>query len=148
MHTPLVGLEVDLPQPGSHPGSQPGSHRLPLEPDFEYAALMLTGSAELNAVALEPGSLLYLGRRHRELSVQTSGPARMFVIGGVPFEDPLVMWWNFVARSHEEIVQAREDWMAGRRFGRVADCEHPPLPAPELPTVRLKARDRHGETLD
>ena len=40
------------------------------------------------------------------------------------------MWWNFVGRSHEEIAAAREDWMAGRRFGAVADDPAPPLPAP------------------
>jgi hypothetical protein len=44
-------------------------------------------------------------------------------------------------------VQAREDWMAGRRFGRVAGCSAEPLPAPALPTVRLLARDRHGRTV-
>ena len=63
-----------------------------------------------------------------------------------PFDEPLVMWWNFVGRSHEEVVTAREDWMAGRdRFGSVADDAAPPLPAPELPSVRLKARDRRGD---
>ena len=107
--------------------------RLPLELDFEYAALTLTGTAEVSALRLQPGSLLYLGRGHRELAVHTSAPAQMFLIGGVPFDDPLVMWWNFVARSHEEIVQAREDWMAGRRFGRVLDvptrrCLRPSCP--------------------
>jgi hypothetical protein len=41
-------------------------------------------------------------------------------------------------------VQARTDWMAGRRFGRVAGCTGDPLPAPEMPIVVLKARDRYG----
>jgi redox-sensitive bicupin YhaK (pirin superfamily) len=146
VYTPLVGLEIDL--------AAGGRYLVPFESTFEYAALMLEGVARLGArpsgsagaAPLSPGSLLYLGRGHQDLTVEADGPARLFVIGGVPFEDPLVMWWNFVARSHEEVVQAREDWMAGRRFGVVSDCAHPPLPAPELPTVRLKARDRHGET--
>ena len=63
------------------------------------------------------------------------------------------MWWNFVGRSHEEIVQARTDWTAavsghpaGSRFGAVIGYAGAPLPAPELPTVRLKARDRNGNT--
>ena len=54
------------------------------------------------------------------------------------------MWWNFVAGSHEEIVRAREDWMAGRRFGTVCNDPMEPLPAPAMPAVRLKARDRRG----
>nr|BFE82499.1 hypothetical protein GCM10020093_051000 [Planobispora longispora] len=78
--------------------------------------------------------------------VEVAGEARLFLLGGEPFDEPLVMWWNFVGRSHEEIVQARDDWAAGRRFGTVADCSAAPLPAPEMPTVRLKARDRHGRT--
>jgi hypothetical protein len=71
----------------------------------------------------------------------------MFLLGGEPFEEELVMWWNFVGRTHEDIVKAREDWMAGRRFGRVTACSAEPLPAPPLPTVRLLARDRHGRAV-
>ncbi|MCW2704084.1 MAG: putative pirin-like protein [Blastococcus sp.] len=71
----------------------------------------------------------------------------MFLLGGELFEEPRVMWWNFVGRSHEEIVEAQQDWMAGRRFGLVGGCSSEPLPAPPLPTVRLLARDRHGHTV-
>lgn len=53
------------------------------------------------------------------------------------------MWWNFVGRSHEDVEQARDDWRAGRRFGVVADFDGDPLPAPELPGVRLRPRGRH-----
>jgi len=56
------------------------------------------------------------------------------------------MWWNFVGATHEEIAQARQDWVEGRRFGSVAGCGADPLPAPPMPTVRLKARDRQGGT--
>jgi hypothetical protein len=79
--------------------------------------------------------------------VATAGPARLFLLGGEPFEEPLVMWWNFVGASHEEIVQAREDWTRGARFGRVAGCGADPLPAPAMPTVRLLARDRQGRSV-
>ena len=64
------------------------------------------------------------------------------------------MWWHFVARSHEEIVRARDDWsrtVAGDagdlRFGTVHGYAGDPLPAPELPTVRLKPRGRAGHPL-
>ena len=50
------------------------------------------------------------------------------------------MWWNFVARSHEEIVAARTAWMAHERFGEVHGYAGDRLPAPELPSVRLKHR--------
>ena len=54
------------------------------------------------------------------------------------------MWWNFVARTDEEIREARADWMAERRFGEVRGYPGDRLPAPALPTTRMKARDRHG----
>jgi hypothetical protein len=40
------------------------------------------------------------------------------------------MWWNFVARSVDELAAARADWQAGRRFGSVAGYVGPPLTAP------------------
>lgn len=69
------------------------------------------------------------------------------MLGGEPFGEPLAMWWNLGGRSHEEIVRAREGWAAGRRFGPAPGCEHAALPAPPMPDVRLKARDRHGRPI-
>jgi redox-sensitive bicupin YhaK (pirin superfamily) len=138
VHTPLVAVEMVLPGPGSH--------RLALDPTFEYGVLTMSGAVDVGDSTVTPGALLYLAPGRSELRVEAPGEARVVLLGGEPFEEDLVMWWNFVGRSHEEIVQAREDWMAGRRFGRVASCSADPLPAPALPSVRLKARDRHGRT--
>jgi quercetin 2,3-dioxygenase len=138
--SPLVGAELSLA------GTAPA--RLPLEPNFEYAVLVMTGAAEVAGTGLVPGSLLYLGsgRTHLEFHSE-SGPARLFLLGGEPFDEPLVMWWHFVGRSHEEIAAARDDWAAGRRYGLVSGYQGDPLPAPAMPTTRLKARDRHGQTV-
>ncbi len=83
-------------------------------------------------------------------------PARVLVLGGPPFGEPIVMWWNFVGRSHEEIVAFRGEWqdqitadgsvvadsqqVADGRFGVVAGDHLPPIPAPALPNARLKER--------
>lgn len=136
VHTPLMGVQLELG------GAAPTT--LSLRPDFEYALLAMSGSAEAAGVGFEPGALLYLGSGRREVTVRGGAGARLLLLGGTPFEEPLVMWWNFVGRSHEEVAAAREDWMAGRRFGVVADDAASPLPAPALPTTRLKARDRTG----
>jgi hypothetical protein len=138
LHTPLLGVELVF--------DGPGSSRLRLESGFEHGVLVMAGSAAVEGTALEPGSLLYLAQGRSEALVEADGAARVVLLGGEPFDEDLVMWWNFVGRSHEDIVRAREDWTAGRRFGEVDDCAHPPLPAPELPTVRLKARDRNGRS--
>jgi len=140
VHSPLVGAEVLF--------AASGRCGLPVDPGFEYAVLVMSGAAEAAGVALSPGSLLFLGRGRSELTLDAAAPARLFVLGGEPFDEPLVMWWNFVGRSHEEIVRARDDWMQGSpRFGAVVGCLSEPLPAPALPTVRLKARDRDGRTI-
>ena len=48
------------------------------------------------------------------------------LLGGRPFEEELVMWWNFVARSTSEIDAARSSWELGDgRFGRVASPLEP-----------------------
>ena len=139
VHTPLVGAEVVL--------GDAAPARLPLERGFEHAVLVLEGAVDVAGTRVERGSLLYLGQGRGDLPLSGAGPARLFLLGGEPFDEPLVMWWNFVGRSHEEVAQAREDWEAGRRFGSVAGCDHDPLPAPAMPAVRLKARDRDGRVL-
>jgi hypothetical protein len=42
------------------------------------------------------------------------------------------MWWNFVARTPEEIAEAREDWESHHRFGDVLAYKGPRLAAPRL----------------
>ena len=137
VYSPVLGAELV---------AAPGPHVLDLDPTFEHAVLVMSGAAEVAGVPLEPGSLLYLGRGRAQLPVSTAAGARLFLLGGEPFEEPLVMWWNFVGATHEDIVQAREDWAHGRRFRTVAGCGADPLPAPAMPTVRLLARDRLGRT--
>ncbi|RAK29398.1 hypothetical protein B0I29_118190 [Actinoplanes lutulentus] len=136
--TPLAGAELLF--------AGASGITLPLEAGFEYGILVMSGSASVDGTPLEPGSLLYLGDGQETVTVTSDGEARLFLVGGEPFDEPLVMWWNFVGRSHEDIVEARTQWMAGERFGTVGGCAAAPLPAPELPTVCLKARDRHGRT--
>jgi redox-sensitive bicupin YhaK (pirin superfamily) len=141
--SPLLGAEIVL-EPGT-------SVRLPLDPAFEYGAVSMAGAADVLGDDLKPGSLLYLDRGRSDLRLGSEGGARLFLLGGEPFDEPLVMWWNFVGRTHEEIAEARADWERSRRepggrFGTVTGYAGDPLPAPELPTVRLKARDRFGTT--
>jgi redox-sensitive bicupin YhaK (pirin superfamily) len=138
VHTPIVGADVSIPAGGSAV--------LPLRDDFEYGILAASGSARIDGTVLEPGSLLYLGDGRSTLPIEAAEATRLFLVGGEPFADELVMWWNFVARSHEEIVRARADWMAAdARFGTVHGYAGSRLPAPELPSVRLKPRGRAGK---
>ncbi|MFC8830111.1 pirin family protein [Streptomyces sp. NPDC057137] len=133
-YTPLVGADLTL-TPGT-------DARLPLDPDFEYAVLAMSGEARVDGVPVPAGSMLYLGCGRTELPIRTDSAASLMLLGGEPFEEEIVMWWNFIGRSHEEIEAARKDWMEGPRFGEVTGYDGTRLPAPELPPVALKPRGR------
>lgn len=139
-YTPIVGAELHLPA-----GARV---RLPLDPSWEYALAGVEGTA---AVWTDPGAattlptqgLLYLGIHRDAIDITTERDTTLFLIGGEPFEADIVMWWNFVGRSHEEILAAREAWEAdSARFGRVVDHGDERVPAPPLPAVRLTPRRR------
>jgi redox-sensitive bicupin YhaK (pirin superfamily) len=104
---------------------------VPLEFGFEHALVPLQGSCQLDGQALSIDTLYYLGCGRRQLVVETERePVRALLLGGAPFGETILMWWNFVARTTDEIVAAREDWEAGRRFGEVRAYEGPRLDAP------------------
>src|SRR5258708_32348447 len=101
----------------------------------------------MSGAPLQPTELGYLppGPAAMELANLTGDPARILLLGGAPFEEDIVMWWNFVGRSHEEIAAYRSAW-AGEldQFGRVEGYAGVPrpLPAPALPNARLKPTSR------
>ena len=82
--------------------------------------------------------MLYLGSARRDLRVRTEPGARVLLLGGEPFGEQIVMWWNFVARTSDEVADARAAWEAGTRFGTVAGFEDNTLSAPPMPPGRLK----------
>jgi len=131
VHSPLVGLDVAL--------SGGAAARLPLQTEFEHAALVTSGTASVDTVVLSPGTLLHLGRGRRDIALGADRPARLLLLGGEPFGEEIVMWWNLVARTTEEIAAARADWEAGRRFGEVRGYPGARLIAPPLPEGRLHA---------
>ena len=94
---------------------------MPLRPDFEYAVVVLEGAVGIDGQPVPPGKLAYLGRGRDELALDVREPAtRAVLLGGEPFEDPIVMWWNFVARSRDEIDAAYASWRdQDDRFGSV-----------------------------
>jgi redox-sensitive bicupin YhaK (pirin superfamily) len=133
-YTPLVGADLTL--------AAGASAKLPLNPDFEYAVLPMSGAAEVDGVRIVPDTMLYLGCGRRELPLRAEVDSSLLLLGGEPFEEKIVMWWNFVARTHDDITRAREDWMSGDRFGEVHGYDGAPIPAPALPGLPLKPRGR------
>jgi hypothetical protein len=111
------------------------SLEIPLRHDFEYAVLVLSGDCALDGQPLHDRVLYYLGMQRSDVSLASQGGARLLLIGGPPFPETILMWWNFVARTPEEIRDARDDWENRRRFGDVTAYKGQRLHAPEL--VRL-----------
>ncbi|MGC0314871.1 pirin family protein [Kitasatospora acidiphila] len=132
--TPLLGAELTL-----HPLA---TVTLAVDPAFEHGLLVDHGDIQLADTPLHPAELGYLapGATILTLTNTSDQPARAVLIGGPPFEEQIVMWWNFIAGDSSEIVQAREDWEKGVRFGEVQGYDGERLPAPELPKVALKPR--------
>jgi len=120
----LVGVDGAL---------RPGTSAWPLEPAFEYALVVLVGQVRVQGQPVRPGRLAYLGLGRDQVELSADDPARLLLLGGVPFPEPILMWWNFVARTREEIATAARRWRAQEpRFGRVdsplARLRVPPLP--------------------
>ncbi|WP_116100683.1 pirin family protein [Amycolatopsis thermalba] len=135
--TPLLGAELTL-----GPGARVV---LDVDPAFEHGVLQDLGGVTVAGRKLSNGDLACLapGAGELELVNEGSGPARVLLLGGAPFAEEIVMWWNFVGRSHEEIAAYRAAWQAGsEQFGRVEGYRGAVsrLPAPELPHARIKAR--------
>lgn len=121
--SPIVGAELT---------GEPGRRvAIPLLAEFEHALVLLAGGGRVDGQPLAADTLYYLGCGRRELVlVSEQRPVRAMLLGGAPFGETVLMWWNFVARTTAEIVAAREDWEAGRRFGAVDAYDGPRLAAP------------------
>ena len=138
VETPLVGAEVVL---------EGGAEVvLPVPDGFEVAVLVDTGSVTVASTAIARGELAVLeAARHPGGVSVTAGAdgARVLVLGGEPFPEEVVMWWNFIGRSHDDVAAARAAWEDGpERFGVVEGYVGPVprIPAPALPGVRLRPR--------
>src|ERR1700751_5429631 len=96
----------------------PGGGAAPLVPGFEHALVVLEGGLTLDGEEVVPGRLAYLRPGRERVRVAAAGPPRGLTLGGEPFAETLHMWWNFVARSREEVETATDEWNAGSaRFG-------------------------------
>ena len=136
--TPLLGAQIDL-APGA-------AVELAVDSYFEHGVLVDQGNVDACGTTLATAGLGYQPPGHDivELTNRGAEPARVLLLGGRPFGEQLVMWWNFVGRSHDDIVGYRKEWEDhAERFGSVAGYPGERLPAPPLPTTTLLPRPNH-----
>ena len=138
--TPLLGAEITAPA-----GS---SFTIAVNPSFEHGILVDAGAVEVNGELTLKDQLAYVEPGHTELVITVGDePVRLVLLGGTPFEEELVMWWNFIGRSHDEIVAFRQQWQEDvvqekNPQGIFGTVEHggSTIPAPEMPHVQLRPR--------
>jgi redox-sensitive bicupin YhaK (pirin superfamily) len=141
-YSPLIGAEISL--------AASTRLRLDVEAGFEHGVLVDTGEVTVDRHRAAPGQMLYRPPGQDELVIETTRDraARVMLLGGEPFDEQIIMWWNFIGRTHDEVVGYRAQWQAERssrrhvasRFGRFPDSWDFTLPAPELPNSRLIPR--------
>lgn len=112
-----------------------GTVDISLDPMFEHGVIPLDQPVKVEDAIVEPGSLALVPAGYEHLRIEErAGAARFLLLGGEPFGVEIKMWWNFVARTFEEITEA---WRAWRdrdedRFASVpsklARIEAPPPP--------------------
>ena len=124
---PIIGADIGI--------RKHGSMLLPLKPEFEHALFVLHGDVHLEGQRIEGDTLHYLHTGRDQLHLTAADDSRILMIGGEPFPESIVMWWNFVARTREEIAQARQDWIEHQRFGEVRAYRGSRLPAPDLSNI-------------
>lgn len=138
--TPLLG--ADLAATG------PADAQLALQPGFEHGLMLLEGEVEVEVEAapaghdtvetLAPGTLLYLGRGCASVELRCTAAARLLLLGGEPWAQPPLLWWNFVGREPAEMQAWAQDWARedGGRFGAVQGYNGPRLAVPPVPALR------------
>jgi len=132
-YTPIMGAELVVD----------GDVTVGLRPDFEYGVLAIDAGVVVAGHRLETSEIGYVGAGQERLELSSAGATKALLLGGEPFDEEIVMWWNFIGRSHDEIVEFRRRWNDGDdQFGSVVGYDGDRLPAPPMPSTRLKSRPR------
>lgn len=132
-YSPLVGVELLF--------HRSGEQEFELNSEFEYGVLVISGDVIAQGKQVAPGSMLYLESGKSKFSISGTAGSRIVLLGGEPFTESIVMWWNFIGRNHDEIVAMRDAWEShSNRFGVFSDRIGGRIPAPPMPALKLTAR--------
>lgn len=126
---PAIGLDVTILQ----------RTVITTEPGFEYGITPVDRPVKVEDAIVEPGSIAFVPAGYDSLHLETrGGRGRLMVLGGLPLGEEVRMWWNFVARTEDEITTAWMDWenRNSERFAEVPssltrmDAPRPPWLSP------------------
>jgi redox-sensitive bicupin YhaK (pirin superfamily) len=136
-YSPLCGAELSL---------DAGTDvTLAVQESFEYGIFVVAGSVVAESTTADVDQLVYLGHGRRSVHLRSPAGGRLIILGGQPFDEEIVMWWNFIGRSHEEIVEFRTAWETrAARFPAIVSRAEKVMEAPPMPTITLKPRPRRN----
>jgi quercetin 2,3-dioxygenase len=138
-YSPLCGAELRL--------DSGADVVIPIEESFEYGVFVVAGAVVAESTTAAVDQLLYLGSGRQSLRLRSPYGGRVIMLGGQPFAEHIVMWWNFIGRSHQEIVEFRSAWeKRDVRFSPIVSRSEKAMEAPPMPTVQLKPRSRRSAT--
>ena len=137
-YSPLLGAEITL--------AAGTTLTVPVDPSYELGVLVDTGSLRVDGKPLAAHELGFVQPGADAVELTADEDARLLVLGGPPFGEQIVMWWNFIGREHDEVVGYRAQWEAllaeddHARFALPADDPLEALHAPPLPNARMVKR--------
>ncbi|WP_168399104.1 pirin family protein [Acinetobacter indicus] len=133
VHSPLLAVDLTA--------AETVRTRLQLNPAFEYGFMALEGTAHINQHELNEDNMVVLEPGLQDIEIELHQGARVLLLGGEPFESAILLWWNFVGRTQDELSEARDQWVnQDPRFGSIPDYNGPRLEAPALPDKMRASR--------
>ncbi|WP_445114595.1 pirin family protein [Acinetobacter sp. WZC-1] len=133
VHTELLGVDLIA--------KETTRSQLQLNPEFEYGFIALDGTAMVNGHALNNENMVVFEPGVTQVSIELDKGSRLLMIGGEPFETPILLWWNLIGRTQEELKIANEQWANhDPRFGEITDYDGPRLVAPAFPEKMRPSR--------
>jgi quercetin 2,3-dioxygenase len=137
-YSPLLGAELTL--------SAGTTLQVPVDASYELGVLVDTSSVRVDGKPLATNDLGFIAPGADAIELTADEDARLLVLGGPPFGEKIVMWWNFIGREHDEVVGYRAQWEAllaegdHTRFDLPEDDPMESLHAPPLPNARMVKR--------
>jgi quercetin 2,3-dioxygenase len=105
-YTPIVAAHVKL-EAGA-------SVELPVPASFNAYIYAVRGSGRSSTVVFAKNQLVEYCRDGGSVQVTGSEALDFLLLAGEPIDEPVVSWGPFVMNTREEILQARDDYLAGR----------------------------------